>query len=42
VKLVRLRRPKFHVLSDVDYKKKTNAVVLLDLGYTLREEHAWD
>jgi hypothetical protein len=26
----------------VDYKSKRNAVTLLDMGQTLRGEHAWE
>jgi hypothetical protein len=37
---VRLRRPK--IISYVDYRHKTNAVILLDMGYTLRGERAWE
>jgi hypothetical protein len=41
VKLARLRRPKIACSpSYVDYKSKTNAVILLDMGHTLREERA--
>jgi hypothetical protein len=25
----------------VDYRLKTNAVILLDMGHTLRGDHAW-
>jgi hypothetical protein len=25
----------------VDYKPKTNAVILLNMGHTLRREHTW-
>jgi hypothetical protein len=25
----------------VDFRPKTNAVILLDMGHTLREEQAW-
>jgi hypothetical protein len=28
--------------SYADYKSKTNAVILLDMGHTLRGEHAWE
>jgi hypothetical protein len=35
-----LRRSKFACSpSYVDYRPKTNAVILLDLGHTLRGEH---
>jgi hypothetical protein len=41
VKLARLRRPKIACSpSYADYRLKTNAVILLDMGHTLREEHA--
>jgi hypothetical protein len=41
VKLARLRRPKIICSpSYADYRSKTNAVILLDMGHTLREEHA--
>jgi hypothetical protein len=37
VKLARLRRPKITCSpSYEDYRPKTNAVILLDMGYTLR------
>jgi hypothetical protein len=26
----------------VDYRPKTNAAILLDMGHTLRGEHAWE
>jgi hypothetical protein len=40
VKLVRLRRPKIICSpSYVDYNPKTNAVILLDMGHTLRGEY---
>jgi hypothetical protein len=40
VKLARLRRPNIaYSPSYADYKPKTNAVILLDMGHTLREEH---
>jgi hypothetical protein len=43
MKLARLRRPKITCLSSyVDYRLKTNAVVSLDMGHTLRGEHAWE
>jgi hypothetical protein len=39
--LARLRRPKIACsLSYADYRPKTNAVILLDMGHTLRGEHA--
>jgi hypothetical protein len=28
--------------SYADYRPKTNAVILLDMGHTLRGEHAWE
>jgi hypothetical protein len=38
---VRLRGPKNGCsLSYVDYRLKTNAVILLDLGHTLRGDHS--
>jgi hypothetical protein len=37
VKLVRLRSPK---ITYVENKPKTNAVILLDMGHTLRGDHA--
>jgi hypothetical protein len=40
VKLARLRRPKIICSpSYADYRLKTNAVILLDMGHTLRGEH---
>jgi hypothetical protein len=40
VKLARLRRPKIVCSpSYVDFRPKTNAVILLDMGYTLRGEY---
>jgi hypothetical protein len=37
--IVRLRKPKISCSpSYADYRLKTNAVILLDLGHTLREE----
>jgi hypothetical protein len=39
ISLVRPRRPKIMCYpSCVDYRPKTNAVILLDIGPTLREE----
>jgi hypothetical protein len=26
----------------VDYRPETNAVILLDMGHTLRREHTWE
>jgi hypothetical protein len=41
VKLARLRRPKIICSpSKADYRPKTNAVILLDMGHAPREEHA--
>jgi hypothetical protein len=41
VKLARLRRPKIACPpSYTDYRTKTNAGLLWDMGHTLREEHA--
>jgi hypothetical protein len=40
VKLARLRKPKLvGSPSYVDFRPKTNAVILLDMSYMLREEH---
>jgi hypothetical protein len=40
VKLARLRRPKIICSpSYADFRPKTNAVILLDMGHTLRGEH---
>jgi hypothetical protein len=40
VKLVRLRRQKIASSpSYADYRPKTNAIILLDMGHKLREEH---
>jgi hypothetical protein len=40
VKLARLRRPKITCSpSYADYKPKTNAVIILDVGHTLRDEY---
>jgi hypothetical protein len=42
-KLIRLRKPKISCFpSYVDYRPNTNAVILLDMGHTLREECAWE
>jgi hypothetical protein len=42
-KLVRLRRSKTaYSPSHVDYRPKTNAVILLDVGHTLRGEWTWE
>jgi hypothetical protein len=41
--LARLRRPKIVCsTSYADYRPKTNAVILLDMGYTLRGECKWE
>jgi hypothetical protein len=38
---VRLRRPKITCSpSYADYRPKTNAVILLDMGHTVRGDHA--
>jgi hypothetical protein len=43
VKLARLRKPKItYSPSYTDYRPKTNAVILLDMGHTLRGEYAWE
>jgi hypothetical protein len=40
VKLARLRRPKItYSPPQVYYTPKTNVVILLDMGHTLRGEH---
>jgi hypothetical protein len=40
VKLARLRRPKIVCSpSYEDYRPKTNAVILFEMGHTLRGEH---
>jgi hypothetical protein len=37
-----LRRPKIECSSSyADCRPKTNAVILLDMGHTLKGEHAW-
>jgi hypothetical protein len=42
-KLARLRRPKVICSpSYVDFRSSTKAVMLLDLGHTLRAEHIWE
>jgi hypothetical protein len=39
-KLVRLRRPKISCSpSYVDYKPKTNVVILVDMGHTVKGDH---
>jgi hypothetical protein len=41
LKIARLRRPKIACSSSyADYTPKTNAVILLGMGHTLRKEHA--
>jgi hypothetical protein len=43
VKLDRLRRPEIACTpSYADYRPKTNAIVLLDMGHPLRGGHAQD
>jgi hypothetical protein len=43
MKLARCRRPKLACFpSYIDYRPKTNAVILLDRGHTLRGEHVWE
>jgi hypothetical protein len=43
VKLGGLRRPKITCsLSYVDYRPKTNAVILLDMDHTLMGNRAWE
>jgi hypothetical protein len=43
LKLVRLRRSKItYSPSYADYRPKTNAVILLDMGHTLKGEHTWE
>jgi hypothetical protein len=43
MKLARLGRTKIACSpSYVDYKPKTNAVILLDMGHTLRGERTWE
>jgi hypothetical protein len=40
LKLARLRRPKIACSpSYTDYRHKTNAIILLDMGHTLKEEY---
>jgi hypothetical protein len=40
MKLARLRKPKIMCSpSYVDFRPKTNAVILLDMGHMLRGEH---
>jgi hypothetical protein len=41
LKLIRIRRPKITCSSSyVYFRPKTNAVILLDMGHTLRDDHA--
>jgi hypothetical protein len=41
-KVSQAQKAKSHMSpSYIDYRPKTNAVILLDMGHTLREEHAW-
>jgi hypothetical protein len=43
LQLARLRKPKITCSpSYTDYRPKTNAVIVLDTGHTLREECAWE
>jgi hypothetical protein len=43
LKLARLRRPKVACsLSYVDYRHTKDAIILLDMGHTLRGEHVWE
>jgi hypothetical protein len=43
MKLARLRKPKLTCSpSNVDYRPKTNAVILLEMGHTLKGEHTWE
>jgi hypothetical protein len=37
------QKTKTHISpSYVDYNPKTNGIILLDMGHTLRGEHAWE
>jgi hypothetical protein len=41
--IVSLRKPKIScVPSYTDYRPKTNAVILLDMGHIVRGEHVWE
>jgi hypothetical protein len=41
--ILRLKRQKITCSpSYVDYRPKTNAVILLDMGHTVRGEHTWE
>jgi hypothetical protein len=43
MKLFKLRRPKISCSpSYADCRPKTNAVILLDMGHTLKGKHAWE
>jgi hypothetical protein len=42
VKLARLRRPKIACSPSYANFRPKNAVIFLDMGYTLRGEHAWE
>jgi hypothetical protein len=43
IPLSRLRRPKIACSpSYVDYRPKTNAVILLDKGVILKGDHSWE
>jgi hypothetical protein len=42
MKLVRLRRPKIACSPSADYRPKINAVILLDMGHTVRGECKWE
>jgi hypothetical protein len=43
MRLARLRSPKIaYSPSYVDYRPKINAVILWDMGHTLRGERAWE
>jgi hypothetical protein len=39
-KVTQAQKAKNHMFSYADYRPKTNAVILLDMGHTLRGEHA--
>jgi hypothetical protein len=43
MRLDRLKRPKIvSSPSYMDYRPKTNAVILLNMGHTLKGEHIWE
>jgi hypothetical protein len=43
MKLARLRRSKITCSSShADYRPKTNAVILLDMGHALKGEYPWE